>query len=121
MEKPKSPNICLYLFIFIFLFPVFLLAQSGVNETIAITTYLPSPNGVFGTLEVRKGIAIGNVTSDIANNLTDGQIYLGESIIFSNLTSDPPTPCREGQIIYNGPEHMLKFCNGTAWVDAAAK
>jgi len=40
-----------------------------------------------------------------------------DSIIFGNLTADPALPCSEGQIIYNGPEHMLKFCNGTAWVN----
>ena len=77
--------------IFTFIFPFNFYAQS--EETITITTYYPSPFGVYGCLRLypyddcgEKGGACGDCDS----------------------TS-------EGTMCYNGDDDLLYICNGTEW------
>ena len=98
-------------------------AQSNYTESLTITTYYPSPYGVYRNLEVKSGLAIGDITKGplgSMNNLTQGQLYINGSVILNSLSTYPPTPWRAGQVIYyvGGGEKMLKFCNGTDWVNA---
>gem|GEM_PF-3427427 len=98
-------------------------AQSNQNDTFTISTYYPSPRGIYKTLEVKHSLAIGEVRNDpkifTMENLSLGQMYVGNSIILKSQAYDPPNG-KEGQIIYVGPDEMLKFHNGTGWVNATA-
>jgi hypothetical protein len=92
------------------------------NETISISTYYPSPYGVYRTLEVKRGLAVGDIKSSSVgnmNNLQPGQLYINESVILNTLTATPATG-KPGQLIYvGGTEHVLKYHNDTTWVDLA--
>jgi len=118
MKKLKPANSCLYLFIFIFLFPVLLFSQISSNETIVITTYYLSPSYAVKSLEVKERLAIGNESESAITNLAPGQIYVEHSIIFSDSTTPPASPF-PGEIIYNSNFNKLQFYNGMEWINAS--
>jgi hypothetical protein len=105
------------------------LAYAQNNETqynsLSVFTYYPPPDASFKNIEVRTGIAVGNISESNLTNLSDmsqlkpGQIYVGNRTRFNDHISSPanithPWP---GQIIYvnNTTTHNLMFYNGT-WV-----
>jgi hypothetical protein len=89
------------------------------DETLTISTYYPSPYGVYRRLEVKRAIAVGGNGFSTVNGLRAGQMFVNQSIILNNLTSLPSAAtARQGQLIYYGPEHMLKYRNDTQWVNA---
>jgi hypothetical protein len=99
----------------------FPLLAIGADETITISTYYPSPYGIYSNLEVKDGLAIGDIsTSPIGSmaNLTGGQLFINGSIILNSLSTYPTNP-QAGQIFYytGGGEKTLKVYNSTAWVD----
>ena len=101
-------------------------AQSNYSETLTITTYYPSPYGVYRNLEVKSGLAVGDITQGPLNsmdNLTSGQLYINNSLVLNSLPGTPvPAFSKAGQVIYVNNtisgERMLKFYNDTAWVNA---
>jgi hypothetical protein len=101
-------------------FPVFALGQN--NETLTIVTYYPSPYGVYRNLEVRRGLAVGNITGSSVGsmaNLNPGQLFINNSMILNPLLTTPTdSEGKEGQLIYvGGTTNMLKFHNDTTWVN----
>ena len=109
----------------LFLTPAF--AQSNYSETLTITTYYPSPYGVYRNLEVKRGLAVGDITKGplgSMDNLTSGQLYINGSVILNSLPGTPaPAFSKAGQVIYvnntTSGERMLKFHDGNAWVNAS--
>jgi len=114
-----------------------LFAQSG-NETITITTYYPSPYGVYGNLQALKSFTVGNFTSsevqdlnpgqlqvkdsivvgDVAaadaKDVTSGQLYVKESLRLEPRTTSPiGTPGKEGELAYYNDN--LYVHNGSTW------
>ena len=62
--------------------------QSNQSESLTITTYYPSPYGVYRNLEVKNGMAVGDITQsplNSMNNLTSGQLYINNSVILNTL------------------------------------
>lgn len=96
-------------------------AETNQTDTFTINTYYPSPRGIYRTLEARTSFAVGDVHNDpkigSMTNLNNGQLYVGNSIVLKSQTNDPPTG-KAGQIIYNSTGKLIKFYNGTAWVNA---
>jgi hypothetical protein len=96
-------------------------------NTFTITTYYPSPHGVYNRMEVKKALSVGNFTGapsglDSVLNLDAGQFFVGESMILKSQASSNPPDGIAGQLIYvnntTNKERMLKFHNGTQWVNA---
>ena len=56
-------NIVAGFFLVLILSSFLSLAQSQSDGTITITTYYPSPNGVFKDMEVKEKLAIGNISN----------------------------------------------------------
>jgi hypothetical protein len=80
----------LSLFILSLILCSFLFAQ----ETITITTYYPAPDGVFKDLEVKKSLAVGNITASSigsVENLDQGEVWVEDSAIFEPKSGDPST------------------------------
>ena len=78
--------------------------EQSNNETITISTYYPSPYGVYRELEVKGRMAVGNVRNDTnlghMSDLQEEQLYVGNSLLLKGLSSDPPNgQSIEGQII----------------------
>jgi hypothetical protein len=95
--------------------------QAQHDETLTISTYYPSPYGVYRRLEVKRALAVGGAGFSTVNSLSSGQMFVNNSIILNNLTSLPgPAVAKEGQLIYytGGGEHMLKYRTNTQWLNA---
>ena len=92
-------------------------AQSNTTESLTITTYYPSPYGVYRNLEVKKGLAVGGSGFATVSSLKEGQLFLNNSVLL-NPHTNTPTSGNEGEVIYvAGNEHMFKFHNETSWVN----
>lgn len=98
------------------------IAQENLtNSSIIISTYFPSPNAAFNVMEAKNRTAVGDITMsgdpaiDTIDELQDGQIYVGDSIILGNRTTPPANPV-EGMIFYNNTSKQLQFYNGTSWI-----
>ena len=110
----------------VLLIPAISQAQSNYSETLTITTYYPSPYGVYRNLEVKRGLAVGDITQSSLgsmDNLTSGQLYINNSVILNTLSTTPAnTSGKAGQVIYvnntTSGERMLKFHDGMKWVNA---
>jgi len=101
------------------------IAQENLaNSSITISTYYPSPNAAFNVMEARNRAAVGDITAsgntdlDTMEELGDGQIYVGDSIILGNRTTPPAHPV-DGMIFYNATSKRLQFYNGT-WVSTGS-
>jgi|GEM_PF-5783296 len=104
--------------------PCPVIAGTNQTDTFTINTYYPSPRGIYKNLEAKRSFAIGEVHSDpkvlTMDNLTDGQLYVGDSLILKSLAANPASGNKAGQMIYNGADRMLRFYNGSAWVNMTA-
>lgn len=112
-----------YMLGFLLLLPALAWAAGNQSDTVTINTYYPAPYGVYGELEVRGKMAVGDFRNDpniqTLNKLHPHQLYIGNSTILRRLPSDPPkADSIEGQVIYNDTAHMLKFFDGNKWVNA---
>ncbi len=90
------------------------------TEQITITTYYPSPFGVYNELQSNK-MAVGDTNGD--GNLTsadlppaNGQLYTARSVIFKPQLSLPILNVREGEMVYNNSDNKVYYYNGSAWV-----
>ena len=105
--------------------PFFALGQSNCSETLTITTYYPSPYGVYRNLEVKRGLAVGDITQGplgSMDNLTSGQLYINNSVVLNALSTTPANSTgKAGQVIYvGGSDKMLKFHDGNKWVNTTS-
>jgi hypothetical protein len=114
---------CLLLSVLLISAGGFAFAQSNSSETLTITTYYPSPYGVYRNLEVKRGMAVGDITKGplaSMDNLKSGQLYINNSVVLNTL---PTTPADSngtaGQVIYvGGTDKMIKYHDGIRWVNA---
>ena len=76
-------------------------AQGG-NETITITTYYPSPYGVYRDLNAMKSFAVGNFTSQEVQNLNPGQLQVKESIAVGDIAASDVAGLKQGDLLVKG-------------------
>jgi len=96
-------------------------AQEG--ETITITTYYPSPYGVYNEFQSNK-MAVGDTNED--GQLTaadqppaDGQLYTARSVIYKPQSSLPAFDTREGELVYSETDKKFYYYDGSSWVAQA--
>lgn len=84
---------------------IYLVAVFSAEE-ITITTYYPSPHGIYEELGVSR-LSVGD-TSTPPDGLSaadlpsaNGQLYVGRSVIFKPLATNPTTDAKEGELIYH--------------------
>lgn len=99
---------------FIVYFLILPACYAQAPEQITITTYYPSPYGVYQALEARR-LAVGTVDAthpmpDVNNATTDGVA------IFRGQGPGNPTWASDGALYYNSSSHQFRYYNGTAWV-----
>lgn len=118
-------NIVAGLFLILTISSFLSLAQSRADETLTITTYYLSPNGVFKDMEVKDKLAVGNITDsgntkcDSMQELKTGQVYVGHSILLRNRETLPNSH-KPGEIIYNVDFHKIQFYDGAKWINASS-
>jgi hypothetical protein len=89
------------------------------GETIAITTYYPSPHGVYNELQSNK-LAVGDTNGDGLLTAADQPNRNGD-IRLRPQPADPATwPAgEEGQFAYSSTQDALYHYNGSTWVAQA--
>jgi len=95
-------------FLFIAYFLMVPVCHAQAPEQITITTYYPSPYGVYQGLEARRMvIGIGAPTNPMPTE--DGVV---------NFQERPTNPAfaQEGMLYYNSVLHMFYYRNQTTWV-----
>lgn len=103
----------------LFICMVSLVFAEQPSEKLTITTYYPSPTGIYNKLQSRR-FSVGDTNDDgniNANDLPeyDGQLLVNRSVMVRPLR-EPPADGREGEIFYNLSAHSFYFHNGTDWV-----
>ncbi len=94
-------------------------SQSNQHESLTISTYYPSPNAVFNSMEVRGKIIVGNITDShtagisTLNDIKQDQVYVTESLILGNQAIEPDPSTSIGQLFFNGTAGKLEFNHGT--------
>jgi hypothetical protein len=93
--------------------------QVQKDEILTISTYYPSPYGVYRRLEVKRGLAVGGSGFTTVNGLTPGQMFVNNSLILNTLLTTPlDSAGKAGQLIYvGGTARMLKYHDGSKWVN----
>jgi len=98
----------------LFLFPVILFA-----EDLTITTYYPSPAGVYNELQTNK-LSVGDTDGSGSLNSSDlppanGQIYAARGVIFKPQSSLPSSGVTKGELVYNNSDNKFYYYDGTSW------
>lgn len=102
--------------LFVPVFAVFL-AGPVFAEQFQITSYYPAPYGSYRDLETKKSLAVGDISviGMTVGALSQGEVWVEDSVIFQGRDSDPPIP-KEGEVIYNSAENTLKYSSdGATW------
>lgn len=110
--KGLRQGIVLICALFSFYFLIVPLCHAQAPEQITITTYYPSPYGVYQSLEARR-MVIGDGAPGNPMPTDNGVIN------FQERTTNPAF-AQEGMIYYNGgavgSRRQFMYFNGTAWV-----
>lgn len=90
------------------------------QESITITTYYPSPYGVYNELQTNK-FAVGDTDGSGNLNAGDqppekGQLYTARSVIYKPQGSLPAFNARKGELVYNDSDNALYLYTGASWV-----
>jgi hypothetical protein len=90
------------------------------EESITITTYYPSPYGVYNELQTNK-FAVGdtNVSGGLDSGdqpPANGQLYTARSVIFKPQSSLPAFDAREGELVYSDTDNKFYHYDGSSWV-----
>lgn len=90
------------------------------EESITITTYYPSPYGVYNELQSNK-LAVGDTDGDLQLTSADqppanGQLYTARSVIYKPQSSLPVLDTRKGEAAYSNADNSLYLYDGSAWV-----
>jgi hypothetical protein len=90
------------------------------EETFTITTYYPSPCGVYNELQSNR-LAVGdtNISGGLdAGDLppANGQLYAARSVIYQPQSALPASNARRGELVYNDSDNEFYYYNGSAWM-----
>ena len=90
------------------------------EESITITTYYPSPYGVYNELQTNK-FAVGGTNGSGGLDAGDqppanGQLYTARSVIYKPQSSLPAFDAREGELVYMNTDDSLYLYDGFSWV-----
>lgn len=102
--------------IYVLLLAVFLTGRASAEE-FRITSYYPAPYGSYRDLEAKKSLSVGNISvaGMTVGDLSQGEVWVEDSVIFRGRDSDPLIP-KEGEVIYNSAENTLKYSSdGSTW------
>lgn len=102
-------------FAFFVLNLLFLISFS--QQQFTITTYYPSPVGIYNELMVKK-MSVGDTNKDGDVNSFDLPVLEG-SIVFAPQTGNPQTDWpagKEGELAYSRDEASFYYYNGSEWV-----
>jgi hypothetical protein len=94
--------------------------ERKIIEEFVITTYYPSPHGVYNELQANK-LAVGDTNRDGKLDASDqppeeGQLQVSRSVIFTPRNT-PGAGVREGEVIYNSLTNSLRYFDGTKWLN----
>jgi hypothetical protein len=94
-------------------------SSAFAEDYITITTYYPSPYGVYNKLQSNK-LAVGDTNDDSEMTSSDqppanGQIYTARSVIYKPQSSLPATDLLKGEVAYNNSDNKLYSYDGSAW------
>jgi hypothetical protein len=89
------------------------------EDYLTITTYYPSPYGVYNKLQSNK-LAVGDTNADGELNSSDlppadGQIYAARGVILKPQSSLPADNLLTGELAYKSSDKTLYHYDGTAW------
>lgn len=106
------------------IFFAFLVSFCFADEVISVTTYYPSPYGVYNELQTNK-LAVGDVNNsggldDGDQPPADGQLYTARSVIYKPQGSLPAINTREGELVYKSSDKKFYYYDGSAWVAQAS-
>lgn len=109
----KNLGLLLFFVCFILVFNCF------AQEQITITTYYPSPYGVYDALEARRmiigqGASTGNIMPTVSG------VVNFEALAGYNLLDNGPSPAERGMLYYNATYNHFRYFNGTVWVPMGA-
>ncbi len=115
-------KISIFVSMILFLGVSFCLAQT--EEKLTITTYYPSPYGVYNELQANR-IAVGDTDEsggiDAADQPdADGQLYTARSVIYKPQSSLPAFDVREGELVYSATDKKFYYYDGSSWVKQGA-
>lgn len=93
--------------------------SAAADETIAITTYYPSPQGSYRNLQTMKQ-SVGDTNGDGSMNSADlpganGQLSVARGVIFKPQSFLPGTNVTEGELVYSSTDKAFYYYNGTVW------
>jgi len=90
------------------------------EESLTISTYYPSPYGVYNELQSNKmavGDTNGNGKLDAGDQPpADGQLYTARSVIYKPQSSLPESDARKGELVYSDSDNKFYYYDGSAWV-----
>ncbi|MFC1658848.1 hypothetical protein ACFL1D_05650 [Candidatus Omnitrophota bacterium] len=118
----KDKFFCIFALGFFVLFGIMISSSCFAQEEVTITTYYPSPHGVYDELQSQKS-AVGDTDGD--NQLTTADLPNRDGDIrIKPQTGDPATwPAGQpGQIAYSADNETLYYWNSTTsqWVGGVA-
>ena len=111
------------LILLIIILSLFYFYSFAAEEKIAITTYYPSPHGIYNELQANK-ISVGDVNNDGELSSLDhpplnGQLYVARSVIYNPQTSLSSSGIK-GEMVYNDATNGFYFYNGSSWRELSA-
>lgn len=94
--------------------------ESFSQEDVTVTTYYPSPFGVYNQLQANK-LAVGDTDGDGALGAGDqppvnGQLYAARSVIFKPQAAPPAFNAIRGELVFNGVDNLFYVFDGSVWV-----
>jgi hypothetical protein len=116
MLKKISLSLSIFLLLAFFLNSFSQTDDSQTNETITITTYYPSPYGVYNKLQTNM-LAVGDMDGD--GELTSQDLpNISGNIRLKPQAGDPATwpSGRRGEFAYSSTQDALYHYNGSKWV-----
>lgn len=108
----------------VFLSLFFFLPSIPAEESIAITTYYPSPQGSYKNLLTQKQ-SVGDTNGDGSVNSSDlpaanGQLSVARGVIYKPQSSLPTSNLTTGEMVYSSSDSKFYVYNGTAWAAAGS-
>ena len=118
--------ILFFIFIIALCFPCF--AQSNYTESLTITTYYPSPYGVYRNLKLNptaeeptgpalsRGVMYYNDSENVIK-YRNNEMWVDIGKV--NAISDDKPADAAGAVYYDTSDKSIKYYNGTSWVESA--